>query len=95
MIGIATICTTSARAAPTQFRDEVATLDKRAPPMSVNQDLQHLADIYNDGSEAGTKALLNRLGKRAPAMSINQDLQTLTGDSCVVIVNNTVNDNIQ
>ena len=94
LVAVAIVCTLQTTAKPTEnpsngemlepiqqrFDDMDGLYSKRAPPMSINQDMQHLADIYNNEDQSGsTQALLNRLGKRAPSMSINQDLQTLTG----------------
>ena len=50
-------------------------LGKRAPPMSINQDLRTLADMYHSSS-GSSSSLLNRLGKRVP-VSVNQSLRTL------------------
>ncbi len=52
-------------------------LGKRAPQLSINQDLHAIANSLNKAGGGSSKILLNRLGKRAPSLSVNADLMAI------------------
>ena len=53
-------------------------LGKRAPQLSINQDLHAIANgLKSGGSQGSSLNLLNRLGKRAPSLSVNADLMAI------------------